>query len=497
MFTSVKDSFSVMDSPANKTERTGVGEVGRLVYSTSIGVENSFVYTDGNSLGIGTDSLSKTLNVHGTALLTRAGAAFLEFKRTDGFAGESKVSVGMLGGTEANLSFNMNYEDDVHRYYDPSKNATWLALGSFGWQIQFAPTGYAPDMWTNSGKRLLLYQGEDGNLVVDTNADEILGGGWSAKLSVSRSSNNPSISGKTDLIIEGAKTKGTSGIVYINEYNSGNVILARGGGKVGIGKVPTATLDINGQTYASAILNSGIGYNSYYGASVNDVVYSYFGVAGFPNGFVQGSALGDSVIRTEGKKVIFSTDSGVTPNMVVSDNGFIGLGGIISPLSPLDVKGDNSIIRLRKKTNSNGSLYIDFLDFASTSLGFIGYGSSTFDFYIANLADGNMVFHNDGSAKITIMKNTGEVYIENTCSASAFIDRTPFFSGDALSAIKNIRGRNGQIDHYTLPDFARTTIAQKSGEVKEGRDLGAMVSIMTTAIQQLLLKIEKLEGIKK
>ena len=42
-----------------------------------------------------------------------------------------------------------------------------------------------------------------------------------------------------------------------------------------------------------------------------------------------------------------------------------------------------------------------------------------------------------------------------TVSAGIFTDRTPFYDGDALLAIKNIKGINGQIDHQSLPEFVK------------------------------------------
>jgi hypothetical protein len=94
--------------------------------------------------------------------------------------------------------------------------------------------------------------------------------------------------------------------------------------------------------------------------------------------------------------------------------------------------------------------------------------------------------------------------------ANSYSDRTPFYSGDALSEIKNIKGVDGKIDHKSLPEFVRTEkiydvfeeiekeidgkiVIEKnkiSEEVKEGRDIGAMVSVLTVAIQQLQIMVE-------
>jgi len=108
---------------------------------------------------------------------------------------------------------------------------------------------------------------------------------------------------------------------------------------------------------------------------------------------------------------------------------------------------------------------------------------------------------------------SGNVYITGDCSALTFTDRTPFYQGDAVADIMAISGKDGEIDHSTLPDFARKekvvdvfeerevvengkTLLQKEkvGEVVEQhRDLGAMISILVVAIQQLSNRLSELE----
>ena len=98
----------------------------------------------------------------------------------------------------------------------------------------------------------------------------------------------------------------------------------------------------------------------------------------------------------------------------------------------------------------------------------------------------------------------------------AYIDRTPFYEGDALSEVVKIKGTDGELDHKSLPSFVRVTTkkptekitytqrneTQKESITKnsnrnvslsaetddkeiEGRDIGAMVSMLTRAVQQL------------
>lgn len=84
-----------------------------------------------------------------------------------------------------------------------------------------------------------------------------------------------------------------------------------------------------------------------------------------------------------------------------------------------------------------------------------------------------------------------------------------YYFGDALKELKGIKGLpDGHLDFTTMPAFAkktrtlRTDSGEKDGKgdavfidaVTEERDLGAMVSMLTVAVQQLTERIEKLEG---
>lgn len=89
-----------------------------------------------------------------------------------------------------------------------------------------------------------------------------------------------------------------------------------------------------------------------------------------------------------------------------------------------------------------------------------------------------------------------------------------YYFGDALSEIKKIKGKeDGHLDMSSLPTFAqrKTTVQKKvtnekgkvildenghekfTDEPADGRDIGAMVSILTVGVQQLLGRIEELE----
>jgi len=117
------------------------------------------------------------------------------------------------------------------------------------------------------------------------------------------------------------------------------------------------------------------------------------------------------------------------------------------------------------------------------------------------------------------------LYVVDDCSALTFSDRCTFPEIDALTAIRGIKGDGtGKLDHSSLPPCTRKTIRlketttetvideetgeevqrpvidEKTGEplireiVEDGRDLGAMVSVLTKALQEALARIEALEA---
>jgi hypothetical protein len=76
-----------------------------------------------------------------------------------------------------------------------------------------------------------------------------------------------------------------------------------------------------------------------------------------------------------------------------------------------------------------------------------------------------------------------------------------YYFGDALSDIRKIKGKpDGHLDMSSLPSYARKIIERKDKKtgktiVEEGRDLGAMISILTKAVQELDARLDKLEAI--
>jgi hypothetical protein len=114
--------------------------------------------------------------------------------------------------------------------------------------------------------------------------------------------------------------------------------------------------------------------------------------------------------------------------------------------------------------------------------------------------------------------STGDVNFDGDITAASYSDNTPAYEGNALEDIKKIKSVNGEIDHDSLPVFAQKTIKKpkyqdkkdskgkaiknKDGEIEQeyietqetkGRDLGAMISILTKAVQELSDEVDKLK----
>jgi len=122
-------------------------------------------------------------------------------------------------------------------------------------------------------------------------------------------------------------------------------------------------------------------------------------------------------------------------------------------------------------------------------------------------------------APTTKLYVSGDIYTTGNMSALTITDRTPIYEGDALTEIKKIKGKDGEIDHSTLPEFVRvekeqpvfekqqseeevfdeklnkkiTKVVEKDVQVGttivEERNIGNMISMNVRAIQQLAERI--------
>jgi hypothetical protein len=93
------------------------------------------------------------------------------------------------------------------------------------------------------------------------------------------------------------------------------------------------------------------------------------------------------------------------------------------------------------------------------------------------------------------------IYADSCVNALVFTDRTKYYSGDAIKELRKVKGKDGQIDHATLPDFTkviRSHIDKKTKKtiIDTTRDLGATISMLTVAVQQLSAQVDSLKAAK-
>ncbi len=172
---------------------------------------------------------------------------------------------------------------------------------------------------------------------------------------------------------------------------------------------------------------------------------------------------------------------------------------------------------------SFSSPYIGVAGFSNSAYGVLGSAYSGIGVYGTSDIGVGVTAISGGASPACVMFNYGTGYgatvsnnlwVEGNCSALTFTDRTPFYEGDALSEISKIKGKGGEIDHNSLPAFVKVKtkvvsikkdstgkpVKDRIGKIQfkettevDGRDIGAMVSILTVGIQQLLQRVEALE----
>lgn len=124
------------------TTSQAANEVIFATSATQLGRSTKFTF-DGDTLMLSSGADGPSISItNGTR------PCYVEFEKS-GYTG--KGSVGLLGSLEMNLSFNMDYADNVHRFYDSGIDAYWLTLGATGMTLQYAPAGASADIYNTAG----------------------------------------------------------------------------------------------------------------------------------------------------------------------------------------------------------------------------------------------------------------------------------------------------------------------------------------------------------
>jgi hypothetical protein len=111
------------------------------------------------------DVFSKNTSAAMATYNNSSGSNFIEFIT----AGGIRVATGALSA-EANLSFNMDYTNNVHRLYAQGVSATWLTVNNgASMTLQYAPaTATTSDVWVSQGRL--------NNAIVDTAGNFVIRG---------------------------------------------------------------------------------------------------------------------------------------------------------------------------------------------------------------------------------------------------------------------------------------------------------------------------------
>jgi hypothetical protein len=139
-------------------------------------------------------------------------------------------------------------------------------------------------------------------------------------------------------------------------------------------------------------------------------------------------------------------------------------------------------------------------------------GALDFNPDIVIIKTASTVYGGTRNAVITLDAANGNITTIGTgYAAGDWLDTTPGYKGEsAVDELKRVKNdKDGNVDHSTLPAFAlkkikcpAVTLKNEKGEEivlepereLEGRGLGAMISILTKAVQELDERIEKIEN---
>jgi hypothetical protein len=165
-----------------------------------------------------------------------------------------------------------------------------------------------------------------------------------------------------------------------------------------------------------------------------------------------------------------------------------GLGGDATPILTLNGTANTtfswaSLALHPNLTTGNRVIHMFGQEKANANSGYIG-----FKYAGDNSASNALTFGLHSHDDLVLFYANGNAWFSGDVSADSFTDRTPFYEGEALVEISKIKGVNGNIDHSTLPEFTQRN---------DGRDLGAMISVLTKAVQeQIIINNELSERIK-
>jgi len=142
---------------------------------------------------------------------------------------------------------------------------------------------------------------------------------------------------------------------------SGNVNIASGVNKIGVGTAsPPSKLTVNVTSNADGITVDGT-MNPMFSLKTSGVAKGYLGVATTVSAYAVGAAPGDIILRTQGGRFFFETNSGVgTPALTIAGgNGGVGIG-TSTPSNALHVHSASGAQAVR--VSGSGGGLVNFMD---------------------------------------------------------------------------------------------------------------------------------------
>ena len=246
------------------------------------------------------------------------------------------------------------------------------------------------------------------------------------------------------------------------------------------------------------------------------------------NGSLEGNMTGSGTVATGGFTLTVGANSTINGSLVgnmtgagtIATGGFTGTLPATGTLALINVaqtitaahtfsganvfSGSNTFSNTITKIDPGAAAlgYIEFLH-ATVRRAIFGISSganalipgSVLGDLIIRAANKSILFSvDDGTTKHASLSGAGDLWVAANMSALTITDRTKGYEGDALSELARVKAKNDEIDHDTLPAFARYERIDDNGEIEVGRDLGAMISMLTVAVQQLAARLEKVEN---
>jgi hypothetical protein len=251
----------------------------------------------------------------------------------------------------------------------------------------------------------------------------------------------------------------------------------KAGGQVGVSYVGAgaAQLNYNGVISLLTAASSILVYNS------NGTAYSQYLHNGtdvsIGNSVNSGHIILTALRSAGGTSLLFTGDPDAATTLY-----YAGLAAMITSESGIDVQDSAGTDVRINLSNSSGTTMTEI---RSNNGSFTFYDSQNSKLQLGCNVSGGVDLYHNGVLAMYATVSPG-IYVVGTCSALVFTDRTPAYEGqDAISELNNISNKDGKIDHKTLPEFAQKKLIKKDGKEEDGRDLGAMISILVKAIQEL------------